>query len=140
METRYRNARKIVEVGVGRKYEVAARLASNLTAELILTDLNPNFFVGVRLGRNVKMIVDDIFNPDWKLYEGADLIYAIRPNPEVQNQILEVASRVGADVLLNVLSGEWIETNNKKMKHVLINYKGVTLHLFLNVSRKREET
>lgn len=84
------------------------------------------------------MVVDDIFNPNWKLYEGANLIYAIRPNPEVQNQILEVASEVGADVLLNVLSEEWPETNNRRMKHKLINYKGITLHLFLNTSCKKK--
>lgn len=103
-----------------------------------MTDINLDHFKGVKTRSNVRLVVDDIFNPNWKLYDGADLIYSIRPNPELQKQIIEVAFRSGADALLKVLSDEWPETDNKNMKHEVVNYKGVILHLFLNTARQRK--
>ncbi|MBS7287706.1 MAG: hypothetical protein KIH01_02890 [Candidatus Freyarchaeota archaeon] len=138
IEARYCNARKIVEIGVGRQVGVAVKLAEKIRAEIILTDINPDYFKSIKTRSNVRLVVNDIFNPNWKLYEGADLIYSIRPNPEVQKQIIEVAFKSGADSLLKVLSDEWPETDNKYMRHEVVNYKGVILHLFLNTVRQKD--
>ncbi|MEM3466990.1 MAG: UPF0146 family protein [Candidatus Jordarchaeales archaeon] len=133
IETRYANARKIIEVGFGGRTETAIKLAKKINAEIILTDVNPDFLnteLNAELKGSIRVVIDDIFNPNWKLYEKANLIYAIRPNPELQKQIIDVASKSGADALLKVLSDEWPETENMNMKHEVINYKGVILHFF----------
>ena len=130
-------------MGFGGRTETANKLAEKVKAEIILTDVNLDLLGKVEPKGNVKIVIDDIFNPNWEIYEKADLIYAIRPNPEIQKQIIEVAFKSGADALLNVISDEWPETENKYMKHEVVNYKKVILHLFINISLnkiKQKET
>jgi len=134
IEARYADAHKIVEVGFGGRTETANKLAEKVKAEIILTDVNLDL-EKVETKGNIKIVIDDIFNPNWEIYEKADLIYAIRPNPEIQKQIIEVAFKSGADALLNVIGDEWPETENKYMKHEVVNYKKVILHLFINFAK-----
>jgi len=49
---------------------------------------------------------DDVFSPDTGLYQGADLIYAIRPGVEMVPALIALAERTGADLLVYHLGNE----------------------------------
>ena len=112
----YPNARKIVEVGVGRSPYTAIQLKSLLPgAEIIVTDVDRR--VVRELARwNLNSVLDDISNPNLEIYENADLIYSIRPPFELIPKLASLGKRIGADVLiiplsedayLSALSEEW---------------------------------
>ncbi len=107
----YKNASRIVEVGVGGFPLVALTLQEHLNMDIIMTDIKPY---------HDQVVVDDITHPDLNLYRGASLIYSIRPPEELQPHIKMVAESVGADLIFKPISTEFIKPD-KDMK--LINYK-----------------
>jgi len=119
----YPTAGKIVEVGVGRMPDVAIELERLLPAcEKIVTDVaEPPALSG-----QVKFLRDDITRPNLHVYEGAALIYAVRPPPELQPYLLKVAQGVGADLLIKPLAGESMALRGGK----LINYQGTAFYVF----------
>ena len=52
---------------------------------------------------------DDVFAPRMELYQGASLLYSIRPPLELQIAMGDLAARVGADVLIRPLQDEVAE-------------------------------
>lgn len=119
----YPLAGKIVEVGVGWMPEVAMELQGMLPAcEVIVTDvIKPS-----TLPERIKFICDDITKPNFRIYEGAALIYAIRPPPELQPYLLEVAQLVGANLIVKPLAAESMPLRGGE----LINYRGVAFYVF----------
>jgi uncharacterized protein len=111
----YANSDKIVEVGVGKFHKVGSILKENLKATIVLTDIKPS---------SSKIVQDDICNPDLKIYKGSSLIYSIRPQPELQPYIIDVAENVGADIIIKPFSTEFVSSN--KMK--LLNYRKTTFY------------
>ena len=111
----YADADKIVEVGVGKFHLVSSILQENLKTTIVLTDIKPS---------SKKIVQDDICNPDLKIYKGSSLIYSIRPQPELQPYIIDVAEKVGSDVIIKPFSTEFVSSN--KMK--LINYRKTTFY------------
>lgn len=109
--TNYRDASKIVEVGVGNFPRIALTLQEHLNMDIIMTDIKPY---------HPKVTVDDINDPDLDIYSGASLIYSVRPPEELQKSIEIVADKVGADIILKPYLTESF-TQNTKFK--LINYK-----------------
>lgn len=107
----YKDATRIVEVGVGGFPLVALTLQEHLNMDIIMTDIKPY---------HEQVVVDDITHPDLNLYRGASLIYSIRPPEELQKHIKIVAESVGADLIFKPISTEFIKPD-KDMK--LINYK-----------------
>ena len=93
---------RVVEVGAGHVPGVALRLQS-LGLEVVLTDREE------RILNNMQIEKDDIFAPRMELYQGASLIYSIRPPLELQIAMGEVAARVGADILIRPLQDEVAE-------------------------------
>ena len=93
---------RIVEVGGGRVLEVA-RLLSARGLEVVLTDKEEWQLGSLRIEK------DDIFAPRMELYQGASLIYSIRPPLELQIAMGDVAARVGADILVRPLQDEVAE-------------------------------
>ena len=93
---------RIVEVGAGRVLEVA-RLLSVRGLEVVLTDKEEWQLGSLRIEK------DDIFAPRMELYQGASLIYSIRPPLELQIAMGDVAARVGADILVRPLQDEVAE-------------------------------
>jgi uncharacterized UPF0146 family protein len=71
--------------------------------DVVLTDREE------RLLGNMRVVKDDIFAPRMELYQGASLIYSIRPPLELQIAMGEVAARVGADILIRPLQDEVAE-------------------------------
>ncbi|RLG29731.1 hypothetical protein DRN98_08085, partial [Methanosarcinales archaeon] len=72
-------------------------------------------------------VKDDILSPDIEIYEGADIIYSIRPPEELQVSIARVASAVGADLILKPLGSEIVDIS-KYFKHFeVVNLGGATI-------------
>src|SRR5690554_1144756 len=88
---RYRRA---VEVGIGNNPE-AARLVKAAGAQMRCTDIRP----GIR-HEGLDVVTDDIFEPDLRLYEGADLIYVVRPGVEMVPPLIALADRIDSDLLV----------------------------------------
>jgi len=119
----YPSATKIVEVGVGKVPDVAIELQRlSPVCEVIVTDVAEP----PELSGRVKFVRDDITEPNLGVYEGAALIYAVRPPPELQPHLLEVAREVGADLLIKPLAGESMPLRGGN----LINYQGVAFRVF----------
>ncbi|WP_292366464.1 MULTISPECIES: UPF0146 family protein [unclassified Methanoculleus] len=92
--------RRVVEVGVGNNPE-AARLLKAAGALVLCTDIRP----GIRHD-GLAVATDDIFEPDLRLYEGADLIYAVRPGVEMVPPLIALARRINSDLLVYHLGCE----------------------------------
>lgn len=119
---RYPHARKIVEVGVGALPATAIELSRRLPdCEIIATDISPSppLPPGVRFER------DDVTNPRLEVYEGAALIYAMRPPPELQPYLLKLARRVSADLIVKPLAAESVVLGGRS-----VNHRGTTFYLF----------
>ncbi|MGB9979133.1 UPF0146 family protein [Methanobacterium sp.] len=111
----YSNAEKIVEVGAGKFHKVASILEENINSSIVMTDIKPS---------HGKIIKDDIVNPNLKIYNGSSLIYSIRPQPELMPNLMFVAEKVGADLIIKPFSTDSVHSG--KMK--LINYKRATFY------------
>ncbi len=95
--------RRVVEVGVGSNPE-AARLIAAAGALALCTDIRP----GIRHD-GLAVVTDDIFEPDLRLYAGADLIYAVRPGVEMVPPLIALAGLVNSDLLVYHLGCEIYE-------------------------------
>jgi uncharacterized protein len=87
----------VVEVGAGYVPDVALRLRG---LDVAVTDKEERFLGGLHVEK------DDIFSPRLDLYEGACLIYSLRPPLELQIAMGDLARSVGADVLVRPLEDE----------------------------------
>ncbi len=112
----YPNAKKIVEVGVGKEFSVLHELREKLrNAQIIATDITS------RRGA----VGDDITKPDISIYENAELIYSIRPPPELYPHLESIARKVGADLIIRSLSSDFVKTRGK-----IVNYKKTSFYLY----------
>jgi len=107
----YSNSPLIVEVGVGNFLKVALYLKNHLKVNIVMTDIKPS---------HDQIILDDIRQPDLKIYKDAGLIYALRPPEELHPYLVNISDSVGADLIIKPLSTDFINTR-KKME--LVNYK-----------------
>lgn len=114
----YDHAPKIVEVGVGSFPEVALKLSEQLKGDVVMTDIKPS---------HEGVIQDNICLPNLKIYEGASLIYSIRPPEELHQCLVDIAERTGADLIIKPLSTDYIDSKkdykDSKKKFKLMNYK-----------------
>ncbi|MDD2778283.1 MAG: UPF0146 family protein, partial [Methanocellales archaeon] len=113
---------KVIEVGIGRHSEVALLLKDHL--EIIVTDTSDLSVEGINFIR------DDIFDPNIRIYEGASLIYSIRPPLEIQHAIASVAKRVGADLIIRPFASEKTDLNKYFDESKLINYGSAVFYLY----------
>ena len=113
---RYRNA---AEIGAGRNFE-AARILADAGTRIFCTDIrNPPEDPGVPFR------IDDIFAPDLSLYSGVDLIYSIRPGVEMVPSLIDLAEKVGCDLLVYHLGFETYGNGGEKIDC------GVILHRYI---------
>lgn len=91
---------RVVEVGIGRRTELAAALAG-AGLSVTATDVTPR-----EVPDAVEFVTDDVVDPDLAVYEGADAIYARNLPPELHRPTLEVAERVDATFLFTTLGGD----------------------------------
>ena len=105
---------KVVEVGVGRNYEVAKFLKER-GFEVVTTDIAP---------KRDETVKDDVNDPNLEIYRGASLIYSIRPPYEIQRSIVDLARKIGCDAIILPLKGEVIDGGK------LVNFRGVSFYVF----------
>ena len=116
---------RVVEVGVGYFPHVAQRL-SEMGLEVILTDREERLLAGMRVKK------DDIFAPQRDIYQGAGLIYSIRPPLEMHLAMGELAAAVAADDIVRPLQDEIAQLAGFSRR--LVNYEEARFYLF----RKKE--
>ncbi len=110
---------KLVEVGIGNYHCVAKKL-SDMGFKIVATD-----FRAIKgLPDEVEFHVDDVMDPNLEIYEGAILIYSIRPPLELYPYIVSVAKAVKADCLIRPFGNEFAIDGK------LINYKGERFYVW----------
>jgi uncharacterized UPF0146 family protein len=115
-------SKKVVEVGVGGRPEVALLLKDKI--EVVATDIIDQEYAGVRFFR------DDIFDPNIGIYENASLIYSIRPPIDLQEAMARIAKEVGADLLIRPFGNEKADLSRIFKSYKLMNYKKTRFYLY----------
>jgi hypothetical protein len=110
---RYGGAGRIVEVGVGREFSVIRELRDR-GIDVAAVDI---------LGEGA--LADDVTHPRMEVYRGAELIYAVRPNPELYPFLKDIARRVGADLIIRPFT-----LDPRPEGGELVNYKKSSFYLF----------
>lgn len=119
----YQTADKIIEVGVGQNTNVLEKLAEETpNCELVGTDVR-----NVETPKGVKFVLDDIKEPEYEIYENADLIFCIRIPPELYPHLFEISQKVNADFLVKPVSSEEAPERGK-----VVNYSGVSFYISKN--------
>lgn len=98
----YSNVERIVEIGVGAYPSVAVHLKKLLpSVSVIVTDIDRVQLATIKEAYvELEPVYDNIFEPQLTVYRGADLIYSIRPPPEMIPEIMKLAVKVGSDLLI----------------------------------------
>lgn len=106
--SRYKHANKIVEVGIGKFQGVAVKIKEALTgAEVIVIDNNPDVIAEVKSRYPaLKAFLDDVREPNARLYENADLIYSIRPPFELWSYLIKLADISCSTLIIKPLLNE----------------------------------
>jgi uncharacterized protein len=94
---RYRRA---VEIGVGMNPD-AALILRDSGVLVLCTDIRQNL-----RHDDLEVVTDDIFEPDVRLYAGADLLYAIRPGVEMVPPMIRLARQIDSDLIVYHLGHE----------------------------------
>jgi uncharacterized UPF0146 family protein len=116
----YRDAEKIIEVGVGHRINVAERISEALPhATILVTDKDESWVRSRRPGR-IRAVADDVLLPNLNVYRGASLVYSINPPGEIIPALEKLADRVGADLLLVPISDEQHELREDKWQELVI--------------------
>lgn len=120
----YPEGSRIVEVGVGRLPETAELLSKDF--DLICTDIHETGPAGINY------VKDDIFKPDLSIYEGARLIYSIRPPVDMQDSMAMIARDVGANLIIRPFSSERTDLGKYFKNFKCVNYRSATFFLYTN--------
>lgn len=98
---RFGGARRIVEVGVGRRCEVARALAEALPgARIVATDRDPRAVRSHATCRTVRTVLDDALAPDPCIYVGASVVYAREPPADLLPALQRISDEAGADLVV----------------------------------------
>jgi uncharacterized UPF0146 family protein len=114
----------IVEVACGR-YSATA-LALRCFFKVIATDVLETNAVDYHF--EPIYVKDDVTRPNLRLYLDASLIYSIRPPLEIQQSILDLSERIGADSIIKPFGSEIIEDARLSLR----SYRGHALYLCRN--------
>ena len=89
-----------VEVGVGNN-PGAAGIIQAAGVPVRCTDIRDRI-----VPEGVVFRTDDVFEPDLSFYDGADVVYAIRPAIEMLPPLIALAEKLGCDLLVYHLGFE----------------------------------
>jgi uncharacterized UPF0146 family protein len=92
----------VAEIGIGHFPDVALALLQR-GVRVFATDVKAFRYGGL------KVIFDDIIEPDFSLYAGLDLIYSLRTPSELVPFMMRLAERLSADLMIKPLSSEHLE-------------------------------
>jgi uncharacterized UPF0146 family protein len=93
---KYSNA---AEIGIGHFPDVAFTLLER-GVKVFATDVLPFHYT------ELKVVVDDITLPALSLYKAIDLIYSLRPPPELVPYMIRLARVISTDLIVKPLSSE----------------------------------
>ena len=110
-----------VEVGFGGK-TVAAKILLEAGIPVLCTDVHT-------YNTDVPAVVDDCVEPDYSLYENADVIYAIRPGVEIVPALISLARKMNCDLIIYHLGFELYMNGGER-----IDADGVMLHRYVKRS------
>ncbi|MCQ6253674.1 UPF0146 family protein [Methanocaldococcus sp.] len=117
-------SKKIAEVGIGFKFDIAKELSKYF--DVMVTDINKKSVEkGKLLGLNA--YEDNLFNPNIEMYKNIDLIYSIRPPRDLQIYILNLSKKVNANLIIRPLLNEEVIEGLK-----LKSYKGEVFYIYEN--------
>jgi len=91
---------RVVEVGVGRRPEIAAALADR-GVSVTATDVHERW-----VPDGVRFVRDDATDPDRRVYVGADALFARNLPPELHRPVRDIARDVDARFLFTTLGAE----------------------------------
>jgi len=91
---------RAAEIGIGHFPDVALALADR-GVRIFATDIKPFLHDGL------KVVVDDITQPNPSLYAGVHLIYALRPPLELVPYMVRLSKAVSADLIVKSLASEY---------------------------------
>ncbi|MCG1001964.1 MULTISPECIES: UPF0146 family protein [Halobacterium] len=91
---------RLVEVGVGRRPDVAAELAAR-GRDVTSTDVHE-----CEVPEGVAFVRDDVTDPEPSVYAGADAVYALNCPPELHRALVAAAAKAGAACLFTTLGGD----------------------------------
>ncbi|MEW6214712.1 MAG: UPF0146 family protein [Nitrospirota bacterium] len=77
----------------------------------------------------LKVVVDDITGPDLSIYAGLDLLYSLRPPPELIPYMVRLARMLPADLIVKPLASE-------HPGRQLICHRNTTFYLWNYIYRK----
>jgi len=89
-----------VEIGIGQFPDFAFALLEK-GVRVTATDIMPFDYKGL------KVVVDDITLPDLSLYDRINLIYSLRPPPELVFYMVKLAKTLSAVLIIKPLASEY---------------------------------
>ncbi|ELY68382.1 hypothetical protein SAMN05443661_11630 [Natronobacterium gregoryi] len=95
-----RSYERVVEVGIGRRTDLAAELAES-GVDVTATDVYDR-----AVPDGVDFVTDDVVDPDLAVYAAAEAVYARNLPPELHRPALEVAREADAALLFTTLGGD----------------------------------
>jgi len=102
----YSRATKIVELGVGSRIDVAEKVKKHLPlTEILVTDKDEAWVRKHQTGQ-VRAVADDVAFPQTPIYQNASLFYSIHPPFEILAPMVDLAEKIGADLLVVPRSDE----------------------------------
>lgn len=107
----------VVEVGIGRRTDVAARLRDR-GVTVVAVDRHP-----VEAPDGVRFLRDDVTDPRLSAYPDADAVYALNLPPDLHAPVVDLARDLGADVAFTTLG-----TDPATVRTSLESVAGGTLH------------
>lgn len=99
----------VVEIGIGHFPDVAFALLER-RVRVYATDIRSFKYDGL------DVIMDDVTKPDLSIYKEIDLIYSLRPPPEIVPYMEQLAKKLSTDLIVKPLSSEYI--GGKLIRHV----------------------
>src|SRR2546425_13269691 len=103
---KYSRASKIVELGVGSRIDVAERIKKHLLMAEVLVTVKDEAWVRRTVTGQVRAVADDVMFPQMPIYQNASLVYSIHPPFEIVAAMVDLAGRIGADLLVVPRSDE----------------------------------
>lgn len=104
---------KIIEVGIGKERAVYDEL-KRAKARIIAVDIDIT---------SEEFVKDDITKPNVEIYKGSEIIYSIRPPPELYLFLKEIAREVKALLIIKPLA------TDEPPEFKLVNYKGLYFYI-----------